>query len=190
METKRQSGKTTLKSRITVLAVIALIQGVAISAVLSLHASTRLHAIATPGRPQLRAVGGRDTQQRRSSLSAKFDGTLADLSRHAVFLKPGSGLAELHSMSPAARFKPRADGVTPLVAIDAVTLGDSQALKAALVGLGMEHVAVYANDVGGWLPIAQLQAAASRAEVHALRGALSRTRTGAVTSQGDFLQHG
>jgi hypothetical protein len=53
----------------------------------------------------------------------------------------------------------------------------------------MEHAAVYANDVGGWLPIAQLQAAGSRAEVHALRAALSRTRTGVVTSQGDFVQH-
>jgi Subtilase family len=189
METKRQSGKTSLKSRVAVLAVIALIQGVAISSVLSLHSSTRLHAIATPGRAQLRAVGGRDAQQRRSSLSAKFDGTLADLSRHAVLLKPGSGLAELHSMSPAARFKLGTDGVTPLVSIDSVTVGDPQALKAALIGLGMEHAAVYANDVGGWLPIAQLQAAASRAEVHALRAALPRTRTGVVTSQGDFAQH-
>jgi subtilisin family serine protease len=188
METQRQSGKAPLKSRIAVLAVIALIQGIAISSVLSLHASTRLHAIATPGRAQLRAVGGRDAQQRRSPLSAKFDGTLADLSRHAVFLKPGSGLAELHSMSPAARFKLGGDGVTPLVSIDAVTVGDAQALKAALVELGMEHPAVYANDVGGWLPIGQLQAAASRAEVHALRAALSRTRTGVVSSQGDFVQ--
>jgi hypothetical protein len=189
METKRHSEKTSLKSRIAVLAMIALIQGVAISSVVSHHPSTRLHAIATPGRAQLRAVGGRDAQQRRSPLNAKFDGTLADLSRHAVPLKPGSGLAELHSMSPATRFKLGADGVTPLVSIDAVTVGDPQALKAALVGMGMEHAAVYANDVGGWLPIAQLQAAASRAEVHALRAALSRTRTGVVTSQGDFVQH-
>src|SRR5882757_9901695 len=179
METKRRSGKASLKSRVAVLTVIALIQGVAIASVLSLHSSTRLHAIATPGRAQLRAVGGRDAQQRRSSRSAKFDGTLADLSRHAVLLKPGSGLAELHSMSPAARFKLDADGATPLVSIDAVTVGDPQALKAALVGLGMEHTAVYANDVGGWLPIAQLEAAASRAEVHSLRAALSRTRAGA-----------
>jgi subtilisin family serine protease len=189
METKRQSGKTSLKSRVAVLVLIALMQGVAISSVLSLHSSTRLHAIATPGRAQLRAIGGRDAQQRRNSRSAKFDGTLADLSRHAVLLKPGSGLAELHSMSPAARFKLDADGVTPLVSIDAVTVGDPQALKAALVALGMEHAAVYANDVGGWLPIAQLEAAASRTEVHALRAALSRTRAGAVTSQGDFVQH-
>jgi subtilisin family serine protease len=188
MKTKRQSGKAPLKSRIAVLAVIALSSGAAISSVVSQLASNRLHAIATPGRAQLRAVGGRDAQQRRSALSAKFDGTLADLSRHAMLLKPGSGLADLHSMSPAARFKLGGDGVTPLVSIDAVTVGDAQALKATLVELGMEHPTVYANDVGGWLPIAQLQAAASRAEVHALRAALSRTRTGVVSSQGDFVQ--
>src|ERR1700719_3694624 len=99
METKRQSGRTSLKSRVAVLAVIALIQGVAISSVLSLPSATRLHATATPGRAHLRAVGGRDAQQRRSARSAKFDGTLADLSRHAVLLKPGGRLAELHSMS-------------------------------------------------------------------------------------------
>jgi hypothetical protein len=177
-----------LKSRVAALAAISLSTAVAISSVATNVGSNRPHAVAAPGRAQLRAVGGRDAQQRRSSRSAKFDGTLADLSRHAVLLKPGSGLAELHFMSPAARFKRAADGVTPLVSIDAVTVGDPQALKAALVGLGMEHAAVYANDVGGWLPIAQLEAAASRAEVHALRAALSRTRAGAVTSQGDFVQ--
>lgn len=178
-----------LKSRIVAFAAVSLSAAVAIASVATNLASIRPHALAAPGRAPLRAAGGRDAQQRRSSLSAKFDGTLADLSRHAVLLKPSSGLAELHSLSPAAHFKLGTDGVTPLVSIDAVTLGDPEALQAALIGLGMEHPAVYANDVGGWLPVAQLQAAAAHAEVHSLRAALSRTRSGAVTSQGDFVQH-
>jgi hypothetical protein len=144
--------------------------------------------MAASGGAQLRAFGGRDQQQRQSPASGKFDGTLADLSRHAALLQPGSGLEELHSMSPAARFKLGTDGVTALVAVDAVTVGDPQALADALLGLGMEHPAVYANDVGGWLPVARLRAAAANGEVHSLRAALSRTRTGAVTSQGDFAQ--
>ena len=73
--------------------------------------------------------------------------------------------------------------------IDAVTRGDPQQLKAALVALGLKHPAVYSNDVGGWLPVTQLQAAAARAEVHSIRASMSRTRSGAVTSQGDFVQH-
>ncbi len=74
--------------------------------------------------------------------------------------------------------------------IDAVTRGDPQQLKAALVALGLQHPAVYSNDVGGWLPVTQLDAAQrARDEVHSIRAAMPRTRTGAVTSQGDFVQH-
>jgi hypothetical protein len=62
-------------------------------------------------------------------------------------------------------------------------------LKAALVALGLQHPAMYSNDVGGWLPVTQLDAATARAEVHSIRAAMSRTRTGAVISQGDFVQH-
>jgi hypothetical protein len=144
---------------------------------------------AAAGSARLHAYGGRDAQQRRSATDGKFDNALAELSRHAALANPAQVLADLHSMSPAARFKLGSDGVTPLVSIDAVTLGDAQQLKAALEDLGLQRAAVYANDVGGWLPVAQLQAAAARAEVHSLRAAMSRARTGAVTSQGDFVQH-
>ncbi len=50
------------------------------------------------------------------------------------------------------------------------------------------HAAVYANDVGGWLPVDQLEAAAGRAEVLSVRAAMARAHAGAVTSQGDFAQ--
>jgi hypothetical protein len=140
-----------------------------------------------PGAAQLRAFGGRSVQQRQSAATGKFDGTLADLVRHAPATATPS-VTLLHSMSPAARFKLSADGTTALVAIDAVTRGDPKSLLAALQGLGLEHAAVYSNDVGGWLPVARLQAAAARTEVNSLRAALSRTRSGAVTSQGDFVQ--
>jgi hypothetical protein len=39
------------------------------------------------------------------------------------------------------------------------------------------------------MPVQQLDAATLRSEVHAIRAALPRTRAGAVTSQGDFVQH-
>ena len=169
--------------------ILAGLAAVAASFAVSTFRPNPLRAAATPGNAQLRAYGGRSAQQRRDANNGKFDGALADLSRHAALASPSHVLADLHSMSPAARFKLDADGATPLVSIDAVTRGDPQALKAALEALGLERAAVFANDVGGWLPVSQLDAAAARAEVHSLRAALSRTRSGAVTSQGDFVQH-
>jgi len=74
------------------------------------------------------------------------------------------------------------------VAIDAVTRGDPQRLRAALERLGLQQGSVYSNDVGGWLPVSQIESAAALAEVHSLRASLSRVRAVAVTSQGDFAQ--
>ena len=75
-----------------------------------------------------------------------------------------------------------------MVAIDAVTRGSPDELRRALESLGLERSAVYANDVGGWLPVAQLAAATGRPELHAIRAAMMRTGARAVTSQGDFAQ--
>jgi hypothetical protein len=175
--------------RFVTVGVVALSSAVAAAMAISSFAPHGPRAQAAAGSAVLHAYGSRSARQRRSATDGKFDNALADLSRHAARANPGQVLADLHSMSPAARFKLDSDGVTPLVSIDAVTLGDPQQLKAALEDLGLQRAAVFANDVGGWLPVAQLQAAAARTEVHSLRAAMSRTRTGAVTSQGDFVQH-
>jgi len=152
------------------------------------HSGSRLRTAAAPGTAQLRAFGGRSPAQRTSAAAAKFDGTLADLARHTAPGSPPRTLAGLHSLSPAAHFKLAADGSTPVVAIDAITRGDPQQLKAALEALGLEKSAVFSNDVGGWLPVSQLQAAAAVSSLHSIRAALSRTRSGAVATQGDFVQ--
>jgi hypothetical protein len=146
------------------------------------------HPLVKPGAAQLRAFGGRSAAQRAGPATQKFDGMLADVVRHAPLASAAHSIADLHSMSPAARFKLGSDGATPMIAIDATTRGDPHSLMSALESLGLEHPAVYANDVGGWLPVSQVQAAAARGEVLSMRAAMSRTRTGAVTSQGDFVQ--
>jgi hypothetical protein len=133
------------------------------------------------------AFGSRSPAQSRSATASKLDGALADLARHAYLVRPGQALADLHALNPAARFMQPVGGV-PLVAVDAITRGDPQRMKDALVALGLQHVSVYANDVGGWLPVSAIEAAAARAEVHAMRAAMSRTRAGKITSQGDFAQ--
>ncbi|HEY3852240.1 MAG TPA: S8 family serine peptidase [Steroidobacteraceae bacterium] len=147
-----------------------------------------LHGAAVPGSARLYAVGTRSAAQRQSGTTAKMDSVLADLSRHASSARPQHLLADLHSLSPAARFAQLSAGGPAYVAIDATTRGDPQALESSLVALGLQKAAVYSNDVGGLLPISQLETAAARAEVAGIRAAMSRARTGAVMSQGDFAQ--
>jgi hypothetical protein len=134
------------------------------------------------------AFGGRSAEQRASATAAKFDAALADLSRHLDRMRSERPLEDLHSLSPAARFMQSAGSAVPLVAVDAVTRGDPARLKEALIGLGMQHVAVYSNDVGGWLPVNRIEAAAALGELVSIRASMPRARGAMVTSQGDFAQ--
>jgi subtilisin family serine protease len=166
--------------------------GVCVLAAIAVSAADPLvrpqpRALAGTALSPLMAFGGRSAAQLRGS-GGKLDAALADLSRHTARVRAGHELEDLHSLSPAAHFiQPRA-GAPAMVSIDAVTRGDPQRLKAALESLGLQHAAVFANDVGGWLPVNQIAAAAARSEVHSLRAALWRSRAVEVTSQGDFAQ--
>jgi hypothetical protein len=172
----------------TIGTLVALTAAGAIAAVSTLR-HPHLRPGVAPGTAHLHVFGSRSAQQRQSATGSKFDGALADLSRHASRARPDHAIEDLRSLAPGVRFLQTAAGSTPLVLIDAVTRGDPQALKAALVALGLKHPSVYSNDVGGWLPVTQLDAATASAEVHSIRAAMPHTRTGAVTSQGDFVQH-
>jgi hypothetical protein len=176
-------------SRFFAIGAAAVLTTVAAVAAVSTLRHPRLHPSVVPGTARLHAFGSRGPLQRQGAAGAKFDGPLADLSRHAALARPDHAIEDLHSLAPGVRFLQTAAGAPPLVLIDAVTRGDPQQLKAALVGLGLQHPAVYSNDVGGWLPVAQLNAATAMAEVHSIRAAMPHTRSGAVTSQGDFVQH-
>jgi hypothetical protein len=142
-----------------------------------------------PGNSVLHVAGSRSAQQRNSANGAKYDASLAEIARHVSSLRPGLALQDLHALNPAARFSQPANSSSPLVLIDAITKGDPQKLKAALVGLGLQRASQYSNDVGGWLPVDQLDAATALTEVHAIRAAMMRTKSGAVTSQGDYAQN-
>jgi Subtilase family len=142
-----------------------------------------------PGKSVLHVAGSRSAQQRSSAGGSKYDASLAEIARHVSSLRAGAALQDLHVLNPAARFSQPANSSSPLVLIDAVTKGDPQKLKAALVGLGLQRAAQYSNDVGGWLPVDQLDAATALTEVHAIRAAMMRTKSGAVTSQGDYAQN-
>jgi subtilisin family serine protease len=145
----------------------------------------RLHAT-IPGTSVLHVAGSRSPEQRASATASKFDGALAEIARHARSVRPD--LQDLHALNPAARFIQPPGSAVPLVSIDAITRGDPQQLKAALVGVGLQHASVYSNDVGGWLPVDQLEAASALGELLAIRAAMPKTRA-AVALQGDFVQH-
>ena len=162
----------------------------ALSAVSAVGPSQPMHLRPNaPGASLLHVAGSRSAQQRDSASGSKFDASLAEIARHVNSLRPESALQDLHALNPAARFSRPANTSSPLVLVDAITKGDPQELKSALVGLGLQRAAQYSNDVGGWLPVDQLDAAAALTEVHAIRAAMMRTRTGAVTSQGDYAQN-
>jgi len=148
-----------------------------------------LHRPNLRGTAQLHIAGSRSMQQRHSATGSKFDASLAEISRHVSSVRPGHALEDLHALNPAARFVQPANSSTPLVLIDAITTGDPQKLKSALVGLGLQRASQYSNDVGGWLPVDQLDAATTLTELHAIRAAMLRTRSGAIQSQGDYAQN-
>ena len=140
------------------------------------------------GAAQLMAFGGRSVTGQAGATDLKLDAALADLSRHLSRVRTGHALEDLHSLSPAARFMQSAASAAPLVAVDAVTRGDPARLRDALVGLGMQRVAVFSNDVGGWLPVSQIEAAGALAELASIRASMPHRRAVMVTSQGDFAQ--
>ncbi len=178
-----------MSTRFLAFGTLAVMVTLAAVAAVSTFRHSPLRPSALPGNARLYAFGSRGTGQRPSGPLAKFDGALADLSRHASRARPDHAVQDLRSIAPAVRFKQSGAGAAPLVLIDAVTRGDPQVLKAALLSLGLQQPSVYSNDVGGWLPVAALPSATARAEVHSIRAAMWRTRSGAVTSQGDFAQH-
>jgi hypothetical protein len=143
----------------------------------------------TSGRPHLHVSGGRTAQQHLSPGGQKLDAALAELTQHVSTANSQPTVADLHTLNPAAKFMQRASDPTPLVSVDAITRGDPQQLERALVQLGLQNPAVYSNDVGGWLPVTQIDAATALGELHSIHAAMSRTRSGVVTSQGDFAQH-
>lgn len=127
--------------------------------------------------------------ERASGTYTRLDGNLIEIWRQSRGIPAAMALDTLHSLNPTVHLRPRTPLAMPQVLVDAVTRGDAQVLRAALENLGLENASVFANDVGGWLPVDQIENAGALAELHMLRASRYRTRSGAVTSQGDYAQH-
>jgi hypothetical protein len=140
------------------------------------------------GTPRLRVFGIRPIAPQQRAATAKLDGALAEIAARYPQISAAHPLASLHAINPALRFRLATPAVGPEVLLDATTTGDPQLLKRALAGLGLRDIAVYSNDVGGWLPIGRLAAAAELAPLHQARAAIPLTRSGGVATQGDYVQ--
>jgi hypothetical protein len=170
-------------------AVALLLAGTATFAALSVPSRSNLHhaGATAPGAAHLVVATGRSPVQRSGHNTDRLDASLAALARHAPLARAGHTLADLHDMNPAARFARSAASGVPLVLVDAATSGNPAQLRAALEGLGLERASVYANDVGGWLPVSRILDAAAVPRLATIHATLRRAR-GSVATQGDYAQ--
>lgn len=153
-------------------------------------------AALTPGGPQsgpratarLRVFGAGALPAARRPGADRLDGALAEIARRYAGISRDSPLADLRAINPAARFRLSAPLAIPEVLIDAITTGDAQDLKRALLDLGLRDAAVFSNDVGGWLPLDQITHTAGLTQLRYARASMPRTRAGQVATQGDFVQ--
>jgi len=170
---------------------VGIVMGAALAAGPAGGAETiRSAAQSSPGSApaRLQVYGAAPARQAGRARFARLDGALAQISRRYPGIAGGQALASLRAVNPAARFRLSAPLAVPEVLIDAITTGDPRALASALQNLGLRDGAVFANDVGGWLPVDQIARAAMLSELAFARASMPRTRAGAVAIQGDFAQ--
>ena len=169
-------------------AAAALSTWVAADAAPAISAAPTVSAARTVGTAHLLVFGVPRARSNGGASHAKLDGALTQIAERYPAIGADQRLASLHAMNPAARFRLAVPLAVPEVLIDAVTIGDTMALKRALQNLGLRDVAVFSNDVGGWLPVDQIAQAAALGELHFARASMPRTRSGPVATQGDFVQ--
>jgi hypothetical protein len=150
--------------------------------------TTRVAAQASSADNHLTVFGVPHAAATGHVLASKLDGALAEIAQRYPTISADRPLSSLHSINPAARFRLSIPLAVPEVALDAITTGNPRDLVSALRGLGLRDVAVFSNDVGGWLPVDQLANAGALTELHFARASVARTRAGAVATQGDFAQ--
>jgi hypothetical protein len=93
-----------MASRFLAIGTLILVTAMATATVVASFRHTHLRPSAAPGSARLQVFGSRSAAQQHSAAGAKFDGALADLSRHAPLIRPEHAMLDLRSLSPAARF--------------------------------------------------------------------------------------
>lgn len=126
---------------------------------------------------------GKDLKGKDGPL-ARAGMALTQLYRGHQSFKGGRSREPFKAAAGVARVRRAADG-TDLVTIDAVAMGDTKALRAALEKLGLQNAADYGRVVSGQLPIPAIPDMAALPMLRFARPSSAVTEAGQTTSQGD-----
>lgn len=150
---------------------------------------TLARAQTVPEPIRLRVFGAAGVGSNPLQSGRRIDGSLGEIARRYQTLPAGLKTPSgLHQVNPALRFRQAIDRDAPEVLIDAVSVGDVRSLRDALRSLGLRNEAIFANDVGGWLPVGQIDRMAASPSLRLARASMPRRRA-VVATQGDFAQH-
>lgn len=154
-----------------------------LSTILGTAAATDLQAAA--GQNQLSGNGVSTTisaKDRASGTNAKLDNALLNLKQKTApsLVTPATSSSSRSTRQVAAP--------ETYVTVDVIAKGDAKALRAQLEKLGFQTTAVFHNDIGGRLPVSQIENAAALSGVVRISVPEKHTRAGNVRSQGDSAQ--
>ncbi|MFC5741525.1 S8 family peptidase [Dyella tabacisoli] len=155
-----------------------------LSTLLGTATATDLSAALAPGQLSGNGVSSAiSAKDRASGSNAKLDNALLNLKQRAT-AAPSAPASS--SSTHATR---RLQAAESYVTVDVIAKGDAKALQAQLEKLGFQTTAVFHNDIGGRLPVSQIDNAAALSGVLRISVPEKHTRAGNVRSQGDSAQH-
>ena len=181
----------------------ALWAGVCISVLSCLASGETMAALPRPAAavsgvtqtPQLKVLGrpGAIAQVNVSATyDGKLDGSLARMKQAYAAASPSERASiDLKQQNPLAHVRYSTPLSTPAVLVDVIVKGDPKLVRAQLEQLGFKTSAVFSNDIGGWLPVDQIDKAAALTNLRFFRTSMMYTKgtqTGPLATQGDFVQ--
>ena len=149
--------------------------------------STQTHQLKILGKP------GASVQADVSAANnGKLDSSLIRMKQAYAAASPSQRASiDLKQQNPLARLRYTSPLATPSVLVDVIVKGDPKVVRAQLEQLGFKTSAVFRNDIGGWLPVDQIDKAVTFTNLRFFKTAMMHTKvtqTGPLATQGDFVQ--
>jgi subtilisin family serine protease len=124
----------------------------------------------------------------KSGDTAKMGPVLRALYKAQSTSSAAAGARSLATTKKITRLQQLLRATDGYVSVDIALAGDASAQRAAFESLGLTNVATYENHLSGRVPIASLASLSRNPAVVTMRPALSKTRVGLTTTQGDKAQ--
>jgi hypothetical protein len=130
-----------------------------------------------------------NVERKRLAGYARMDNSLAGIAELAAAVSKTELLGRLQAVASRVRYRLQEPLLVPEVLVDIQAQGDAAALAVQLQQLGARHTSQYSNLVSAFLPVDRLKDAAALSGVRFMRASRAFTRTGSITTQGDYFQH-